>query len=176
MTDNAALVVDGSWVKTSRPNRWWKGQLSYTDAYALLVTVALPDRILWAKSRTVGGAPLDVSFYLHDLSNEDLRTQIMFRVGDGWAQDAIVELERSDYLSDATFPCRVQPSSWTEIFRVDATPTASVGLLALPRATIHMGRTGVWRCRDECPREVPDELHEAVRAGRKGVSLRARDA
>jgi len=110
MSDNSsALVIDGSWVKTARPNRWWKGQVSYTDAYALLVTVALPDKIVWAKSRTVGGAPLDVSFYLHDLSNEELRTQVMLRVGDGWTQDAVVCLDRSDYLPAANFPFHLKP-------------------------------------------------------------------
>jgi hypothetical protein len=84
LDDSLALTVDGSWTKQMAPNRWWEGTVSYSHECALLVTITLPDAIIWAKSRTLGGAPLNTNFYLHDLGHDGSGTQVMFRVGDGW--------------------------------------------------------------------------------------------
>ena len=143
--------------------------MTYSHEYAILVTVALPDAIVWAKSRTVGGAPLPVSLHLHDLGGDGGRTQILFRVGDGWVEDAVVVWPRPDHLPAAGVPLHIQPNLWTRVFRVEAEPVASVGILALPRSSVRMGRTGVWRPREGLHRDIAPGLHEALRAGRRGV-------
>jgi hypothetical protein len=165
-----ALTVDGSWIKRGGPNRWWKGTATNVDAYALLVTVALPEVIFWAKSRTIG-ARLDVALHLHDLDRDATRAQVMFSVGDGWCHDAIVALPRPDYLPPAIFPTSVRENVWTELFRVEADPPASVGVLAIPRTFVKMGRTGVWRSRELSVDVVP-ELLPALQAGRKDTLVR----
>jgi hypothetical protein len=172
LKDSLALGVNGSWRQQAAPNRWWSGALTYSQEYALLVTVALPRAIVWAKSRTLGGAPLNVSFHLHDLGHHHADTQVMLRIGDGWAEKAIVVLPRPEYLPETTFPLGVLPHVWTELFRVEAEPIASVGLLAIPRSSVRMGRTGVWRPRAELHRDIGDELHDALHAGRHGILQR----
>jgi len=168
--ESPALTLNGSWIKRTGPNRCWKGTATFVDAHALLVTVALPDTIFWAKSRTTG-ARLDVAFHLHDLDWDLTRTQVLFTVGDGWSHDATVVLPRADYLPSGAFPLCVRANAWTELFRVDADPPASAGLLAIPRALVKMGRTGVWRAQ-EGHLDVKAELLPALQAGRKGALVR----
>ena len=165
-----ALTIDGSWIEQGGPNRRWQGTAVFADSYALLLTVALPDSIFWAKSRTAGTS-LAVSFHLHDLEKDLAKAQVIFRVGDGWSQHAKVVLPRIDYLPPNSFPLSVPVNVWTELFRVDADPPASVGLLAIARASVKMGRTGVWRLL-EARADIDPELLPALQAGRHGVLVR----
>lgn len=163
------IVLDGRWTMLDRPNRRWQGIVRTPSPVAVLLAAISPGRIVWAKSVSYS-LELLVLLDVHELRPPN-NVQLILRVGDGWIQDVSVELEDPDALPACTAPTTLTCGSFQKLFLPFGSPSTALGLLLLPRASVRVGRTGIWKLRDGFEDQVPREFVLFAKGGRIGDSL-----
>jgi len=174
MSDPTKILVEGVWKDLSRPNRQWVGALRVGGPAVVLLTAALPERLLWAKSLVDPSGEVAMAFTVHDLRGAS--SQLILFAGNGWIQDVVVDLHEPDSLPASSIPAEFVYGVHRELFRVVGAPPVSLGIYVLPRSDARIGRTGVWRPQRGSELNVPPELRVAAVGPRTGECPRAHGA
>ncbi len=170
METNVDVELDGRWTARDRPNRRWQGMLRTSSPVAVLIAAVSPGRVVWAKSASYS-LERHVVFDVHEL-RAPTSAQLILHVGGGWIQDVIVELEDPDTLPECHAPMTMTLGSFQKIFRTEGAPATALGLVLLPRSSVRVGRTGVWRPRSGFEHQISLEFAAFANGGRTGDSRR----
>jgi hypothetical protein len=168
METKIEIALDGRWTMRDRPNRRWQGILRTPSPVAVLLAATSPGRVVWAKSVSYSLEHV-VVLDVHELRSPS-SAQFILRVGDGWIQNVIVELEHPDVLPACSAPMTIAHGSFQKVFLPQGSPTTALGLVLLPRSSVRVGRTGIWKIRDGFEEQVPPEFSLFASGGRIGDS------
>jgi hypothetical protein len=80
----------------------------------------------------------------------------------------VIDLEEPDCFPTCSAPMKLRFGLAHEIFHARGVPQTTLGLFLLPRSFVNVGRSGVWRVREDRLAGIPQHLISIVVAGRSG--------